>query len=191
MRKHEVALNKSGITFAGITTTLASRRCFCPRSVSHLHTVIYAIRRSNTTTTIYVEVHTVCLPLYLCGSAHCMFTFISMWECYTVCLPLYLCGSAHCMFTFISMWECTLYVYLYIYVEVHTVCLPLYLCGSAYCMFTFISMMEVHTVCLTLYIYVRSAHCMFTFISMWIVHTVCLPLYRMWKCILYVYLYSL
>ena len=81
MRKPEVALNKSGIIFVGITTTLAVVDAFALGCVTaaqfHLFTnwnrysgkidVSYVIRRSNTTTTIYVGVHTVCL-LY-------------MWEC--------------------------------------------------------------------------------------------------------------
>ena len=74
MRKHAVALNKSGIKFAGITTTLAVVDAFVLGCVTaaqfHLFTnwnryigkidVSFGIRRSNTTT-IYVEVHTVCL----------------------------------------------------------------------------------------------------------------------------------
>ena len=77
MRKHEVALNNSGIIFAGITTTLAVVNAFALGSVIsvqfHLFTnwnrysgkidLSYAIRRSNTTTTIYVGEHTVCLTL--------------------------------------------------------------------------------------------------------------------------------
>ena len=72
-----VALNKSGITFAGITTTLAVDDAFVLGCVTaaqfHLFTnwnrysgkiyVSYVIQRSNTTTTIYVGVHTVCLTL--------------------------------------------------------------------------------------------------------------------------------
>ena len=77
MRKHEVALNKSGITFAGITTILAADDASALDCVtvaqSHLFTnwnrysgkidVLYVIRRSNATDTIYVVVHTVCLTL--------------------------------------------------------------------------------------------------------------------------------
>ena len=72
-----VVLNMSGITFAGITTILAVDGAFVLGCVTvaqfHLFTnwngcsgkidTSYAIRRSNTTTTIYVEVRTVCLPL--------------------------------------------------------------------------------------------------------------------------------
>ena len=76
MRKHEVALNKSGMIFTGIITTLAFVDAFALGCVTaaqfYLFTnwnrngkldVSYAIRRSNTTTTIYVGVHTVCLTL--------------------------------------------------------------------------------------------------------------------------------
>ena len=75
MWKDEVALKKSEITFAGITTTLAVVDAFVLGRVTaaqfHLFTnwysgktdVSYIIRRSNTTTTIYVGVHTVCLTL--------------------------------------------------------------------------------------------------------------------------------
>ena len=75
MRKHEI--DKSGITFVGITTTIAVDSAFvlgCVAVVlSHLFTnrnrysgkidASYVIRRSNTTTTIYVGVYTVCLTL--------------------------------------------------------------------------------------------------------------------------------
>ena len=77
MRKHEVALNKSGMTLSGITTTLAAVDAFvlgfATATQFHLFTnwnrysgridVPYAIRGSNTTTTIYVGMHTVCLTL--------------------------------------------------------------------------------------------------------------------------------
>ena len=77
MRKHGVALNKNGIQFAGITTTLAAVDAFVLGCVTaakfHLFTnwnrysgkidASYVIRRRNTTTTIYVGVHTVCLTL--------------------------------------------------------------------------------------------------------------------------------
>ena len=181
MRKHKVALNKSGITSAGITTTLAvvdASALDCATVAQfHLFTnwnryngkidASYVIRRSHTTTTIYVGVHTVCL--------------LSMWEC---TLYVYsLCGSAHCMFTIYvgvhtvclqSMWECILYVYS--------------LCGSAYCMSTIY--VRVHTVCLLsmweciLYVYYLcgSAYCLSTIYVG--VHTVCLL--SMWECILYV-----
>ena len=75
MRKHEVALNKSGITFAEITTILtvddASALGCATVAQFHLFTyrnryngkidASYVILRSNTTITIYVEVLTVCL----------------------------------------------------------------------------------------------------------------------------------
>ena len=77
MRKHEAALNKSGITFVGTTTTLAvddASALDCVTVVqSHLFTnrnrysgkidASYVIRRSNSTATMYVGVHTVCLTL--------------------------------------------------------------------------------------------------------------------------------
>ena len=72
MRKHEVALNKSGIT-----TTLAVVDAFalCCDTAAQFHLFTnwnryngkidasYVIRRSNTAATIYVGVHTVCLTL--------------------------------------------------------------------------------------------------------------------------------
>ena len=159
MRKHEVALNKSGITFAGITTTLAVDDASALECVTlaHFHLFTNWKRYSHIS---YEEATPQLLSMWKCTLYVYLYIYV---EVHTVCLPLYLCGSAHCMFTFISMWECILYVYLYIYVEVHTVCLPLYLCGSAHCMFTFISMWKC-ILYVYLYIYVE-------------VHTVCLPLY--------------
>ena len=77
MRKHEVALNKSGITFAGITTILAADAASALECVrvaqSYLFTnwnrhsgkidAPYVMGRSNTAATIYVGVRTVCLTL--------------------------------------------------------------------------------------------------------------------------------
>ena len=77
MRKHEVVFNNSGIKFAVMTTTLAVVDAFalgCATAAQfHLFTnwnrysgkigVSYVSRRSNTTTTIFVGVHTVCLTL--------------------------------------------------------------------------------------------------------------------------------
>ena len=77
MLKYEVALNKSGIKLAEITTTLAVVDAFVLGCVTaaqfHLLTnwnrysgkihVSYVIRRCNTTTTISVGVHTICLTL--------------------------------------------------------------------------------------------------------------------------------
>ena len=67
MRKHEVALNKRGIKFAGITTTLAVVDAFVLGCVTttqfHLFTnwnrysgkidASYVIRRSNATTSMW------------------------------------------------------------------------------------------------------------------------------------------
>ena len=72
-----VALNKSWITFAGITTILAADVASALECVivaqSHLFTnrnrysgkinASYVIRRSNTAATIYVGVRTVCITL--------------------------------------------------------------------------------------------------------------------------------
>ena len=83
MWKHKVALNKSGIIFAGITTTIKSSMLLS-WAVLQLHNSIYLRIGTGTvsyekgtpqllsmwdmfTTTIYVGVHTVCL--------------LSMWEC--------------------------------------------------------------------------------------------------------------
>ena len=148
MRKHDVALHKSGIKFTGIITTIAVVDAFIVGCVAaaqfHLFTNWNRYSGGDRCVICHTNKHT-CLSMwgcilyvYLCGSAYCMFIYVgvhtvclSMWECI---LYVYLCGGAYCMFIYVgvhtvclSMWGCILYVYL---------------CGGAYCMFNFITIIK-------------------------------------------------
>ena len=79
MRKHEVALNKSGITFAGITTALAVVDAFvlvCA-TVAQFHLFTNWNRQWEDR---YVICHTKKQHhnYYLCWNAYCMFNFITI-----------------------------------------------------------------------------------------------------------------